>query len=55
MKIQIIIGPSISRLFNQSVSYLLYKNFVLRLILKWDLTDYCNSTGAWITGNVPID
>ena len=50
----IISGPSISRLHNQSDVLSVIHKFSISVNAKMGfLTEYCNSTGAWITGNVP--
>ena len=50
----IINGPSISRLFNQSDILSVIHKFCIKINSKMGfLTDHCNSTGAWMTGNVP--
>ncbi len=50
----IISGPSISRLYNQSdILSTIHKYCISINATMGFLTDYCNSTGAWITGNVP--
>ena len=54
MKTLIIIGPSISRLHNQSdILSVIHKYSVSQKADMGFLTDHCNSTGAWATGSIP--
>ncbi len=53
-KTLVIVGPSISRLFNQSDVLSVIHKFCINTNARMGfLTNDCNSTGAWITGNVP--
>ena len=53
-KTLVINGPAISRLSNQSdVLSIIHKYCLSIKATLGILTDYCNSTGAWISGNVP--
>ena len=53
-KTLVINGPSISRLHNQSDILAVIHKYCESLKADMGfLTDHCNTTGAWVTGNIP--